>query len=363
VRVGASDVAVAVRVRRDGMLLKAVAPQVAASALTVDQALDQFVRATALAPRAGRRRKGPGSTKSSARSDFGRAHILGCWWIFTDEQALAGFRLGSLQVADLRPDHLERVLLDQASQGKPASTQNKYRQFLAGFTKWVATKGMVSRPMVLDTELTRRNTEARRTRRLSGEEERAGLLKVCGPWLRTVVEAALETGCRLGELLGMTWAMVDLDKRRIALPASLTKSSAARIVPISPRLLAVLRMRQTDPDGKELPPTSHVFGNEIGQPVKSLKTAWKTACRRAGITGLHFHDLRRESASRLLEAGLPLHFVSKSLGHANISTTSTYLAASDQDLQRAFDALDHAPGRQPAPGSKRESQPAAAVVN
>jgi len=35
-----------------------------------------------------------------------------------------------------------------------------------------------------------------------------------------------------------------------------------------------------------------VFGNEVGEPVKSLKTAWRATYHRAGIVDLHFHDLR-----------------------------------------------------------------------
>jgi len=46
-----------------------------------------------------------------------------------------------------------------------------------------------------------------------------------------------------------------------------------------------------------------VFGNEVGERVGRVMTAWRAACRRAKITDLHFHDLRREFASRLLESG------------------------------------------------------------
>ncbi|MFB3852852.1 MAG: tyrosine-type recombinase/integrase [Vicinamibacterales bacterium] len=336
VRIGASDVAIPVKVRRDGVLLAKVAPPPPpVSALTIDQALTQYVAATALVPRAGRHRKGAGGTKASVRSDVARTNMMACWWIFTGEKPLAGFRFGSLPVAELRSDHIERILLDQASQGRPGSTQNKFRQLLTGFAKWVTAKGMVDRPLTLDAELVRRNTETRRTRRLN-ETERAALLAACKPWLRALVEGALETGCRLGELLGMTWEMADLDKRRITLPASLTKSSASRVIPISTRLHAILTMRRLGPDGEDLPPTAYVFGNEIGQQMKSIKTCWTTACRKAGVEGLHFHDLRREAASRLLEAGLPLHHVSKLLGHQNIATTSIYLSATDRDLERAF---------------------------
>lgn len=72
--------------------------------------------------------------------------------------------------------------------------------------------------------------------------------------------------------------------------------------PISDRLAGVLEMAKTDPAGKEYGPTAHPFG-ELGEVVASTKRAWLTACRKAGVVDLHFHDLRHEAGSRLLESG------------------------------------------------------------
>ena len=55
--------------------------------------------------------------------------------------------------------------------------------------------------------------------------------------------------------------------------------------------------------------------------------------QRAGITDLHFHDLRHEAGSRLLEAGWPLHHVQEMLGHADLKQTSTYLNVTQVGLQ------------------------------
>jgi hypothetical protein len=43
---------------------------------------------------------------------------------------------------------------------------------------------------------------------------------------------------------------------------------------------------------------------------KSIKTAWKLACRRADLVNFRFHDLRREAGSRWIEGGMVLHEVS-----------------------------------------------------
>jgi integrase len=188
--------------------------------------------------------------------------------------------------------------------------------------------------------------ESTRRRRLDGNEcER--LLKACDPLLmnpnpkvkaplfpqpparlRPIVEAAIETGCRRGELLSLQWWQVkDLNggTPRLDLPAAKTKTKRDRVVPISGRLKGILEMRRNDPAGEPHGPQAYVFGDEIGRRIRSIKTAWRLTCRRAQIADLHFHDLRREAGSRWLEGGVPLQIVREWLGHANISQTSTYL--------------------------------------
>ena len=143
------------------------------------------------------------------------------------------------------------------------------------------------------------SVEKPRQRRLKpGEENR--LLAEAKPHLYALVVAALETGCRKGELLTMQWHQIRWDQNLVFLPDDSTKTQTARVVPMSVRLKAILEMRRTDPDGRMFPEDAYVFGNEIGEPIRSIKTAWRSSCRRAGITGLRFHDLRREFASRVL---------------------------------------------------------------
>lgn len=65
------------------------------------------------------------------------------------------------------------------------------------------------------------------------------------------------------------------------------------------RAVALLRARREGPDDKDLPESAYVFGNEVGEQIDSVKTSWRATCRRAKIEDLHFHDLRREAASRM----------------------------------------------------------------
>lgn len=177
-------------------------------------------------------------------------------------------------------------------------------------------------------------TEKARERRLEGDEE-ARLLKHAEPHLAACIICAIDTGLRHGEITHLQWKDVLTDRagrpKAFFIRGEHSKTGKSRTVPIaSQRLFAVLEMRKLGPDGQEHKPDAFVFGNEVGEQVDSIKTAWNGTCRRAGISGLNFHDLRREHGSRMLEGGVNLLTVSRLLGHAKVSTTDTYLKASDR---------------------------------
>ena len=80
----------------------------------------------------------------------------------------------------------------------------------------------------------------------------------------------------------------------------------------------------------------------VGERIGSVKTAWRNTCRRAGIDGLRFHDLRREFACRLLESSADVHDVRDFLGHASIATTSRYLRSAPVRLAEALQRMEAA---------------------
>lgn len=200
-----------------------------------------------------------------------------------------------------------------------------------------------------------------RNRRLQhGERER--LIANAVPHLQALIIAAYETGGRRGELLSLQWRDVRFDAKGvptlIVFRAENTKTNQERTIPVSPALRAALEMRRHAPDGEPHPPTAYVFGDDDGSRFDSIKRSWKTACHKAGITGLNFHDLRREFGSRLLEGGVDLLTVSRALGHSSVTTTNTYLHA---DKTQVVDTLVQFQQRQTPP--KRNRKTAAARVN
>ena len=100
--------------------------------------------------------------------------------------------------------------------------------------------------------------------------------------------------------------------------------------------------------------------NEVGERFGSIRTTWRATCHRAKIADLRFHDLRREFASRLLESGAPQHVVRDFLGHANITTTSRYLATTPTMLEHAvhrFEEHQNGSRSRTRPRKTREGAP------
>lgn len=164
-----------------------------------------------------------------------------------------------------------------------------------------------------------------RNRRLEGDEEQH-LLAACdrgrNPWMRPLVILAIETGMRRGEILGLRWEHVDLDRRVAHLPN--TKNGEERDVPLSIRATETLTglKHLPDRDAERVFPVS----------ANAVRLAWEHLRDRAGVGDLHIHDLRHEAVSRLFEKGLDIMEVSTISGHKTLSMLKRYTHLKAVDL-------------------------------
>ena len=138
--------------------------------------------------------------------------------------------------------------------------------------------------------------------------------------MRPLAVLAIETAMRQGELLKIQWNDVDMKRSQIHLAD--TKNGTARDVPLSKRAKATLEALPRSIEGK-------VFGTTQSAVVQ----AWARACKRAGIEGLTFHDLRHEATSRLAEK-LALHELMKVTGHKDTKMLARYYHPRAEDLAR-----------------------------
>lgn len=152
--------------------------------------------------------------------------------------------------------------------------------------------------------------------------------------LRPLFVTAYITGIRRGELASIQWPQVDFDAGLITLERGETKNDEARSVPIikgDMRNLLLAAKRERD---AQWPESWWVF-NRRGEPIKDFRWAWDEACNRAGVPGLHFHDLRRTAVRNMRRDGVPQVVRMKISGHKTDSMERRYNIVDSDDLEMA----------------------------
>jgi integrase len=125
------------------------------------------------------------------------------------------------------------------------------------------------------------------------------LLESASPLLGSMIELALETGMRRGEIHRLHGSDMDLQNRLLQIPV--TKNGFPRTIPISLKAAEILSV-----SSPELP---------FNMTEAQFRYRCKTLLNLAQITDLHFHDLRHEAISRFFEMGLSVPEVALISGH------------------------------------------------
>jgi len=171
-----------------------------------------------------------------------------------------------------------------------------------------------------------------RERELTEAEEKA-LLPHLKPAFVDLMQAALYTGMREGELLRLTWTQVNLEERVLDFPP--TKRGKKRLMPISEPLYYILARRKAEATSVQ------VFTRPDGTPWSKWAVHYhlKQGIQASGIAHLWFHDLRHTVASRLNRNGVSPSYVQDVLGHKTANMTRRYTHTQAADLQAALATL------------------------
>ncbi len=231
------------------------------------------------------------------------------------------------------------------------ATINRELQTMRMMMNHALAQGWITRDIFHGSKVIVAAAEKERTRVMSEDEERR-LLAACelgdrkhtytrrhygrdrevtqmvnsdNPRLKAIILLAVDSGMRRGEILKLRWSDIDFEQGKINIIGSHTKTERERDAPLSLRSsLALMKLR-------ELYPT-----DDRPFPLTDIKTGWRTALNHAGISDLHFHDLRRTAITRWQKMGLPLAFAGKLAGHANPKTTQKHYTAADAETTAAF---------------------------
>ncbi|WP_098899467.1 tyrosine-type recombinase/integrase [Streptomyces sp. st77] len=263
---------------------------------------------------------------------------------------IGGKRLESLGVADVR-----RFLVQLEKKTTAATAKESHRVLRTALTA-ACREELITRNVASLVEPPR--AKSRELSPWSLDETLTFLAASRKDPLYAAFVLAITMGLRRGELVGLRWTDLDLDRRvlyvrqqtqrrRGVLYDDDPKGRRRRAVPLPAMCIAPLRwhrMRQADAKaraGESWQEGGHVFVTRTGRPVepRNVYRSFTRVAETAGLRVIRLHDARHGCATILTAAGVAPRVVMEILGHSQISITMDVYTHVVQDTQR--EAISH----------------------
>jgi integrase len=248
--------------------------------------------------------------------------------------------IGKLPLGRLSAQHLQRLYADRRAAGLSATSVAHLHAVIHKALGQAAKWDIIPRNVADLVEKPRMETPEMKT--LSPEQARSFLDAARDDRLEGLWVLALNTGARQGELLGLKWDAIDLDRGTVQIRASLQRVSgryifaepktarSRRQILVTESVIAALRRHRSAQLEERLRAGSAwcdydlVFSDRYGQPILATELtrgAFYPLLARAGLPKVRFHDLRHTAASLLLGRGVHPKIVADMLGHSTIAIT------------------------------------------
>ncbi len=163
--------------------------------------------------------------------------------------------------------------------------------------------------------------------RILHEDEKARLFTALEPinrrsiWMLPLVQFALETGMRKGEMLMLQWSNVDVQRQIAFLP--ITKNGQSRVVPLSKKAIEILIGLPKTPDKRVFPINS-----------AAVSANFAKARQRAELVDFHFHDLRHTAITALAKKLPNVLELASVTGHKQIRMLARYHHPNAEELAK-----------------------------
>ncbi len=247
-------------------------------------------------------------------------------------------KLGHLLLSDVTPSILAEsrdCLLAESTNRHNLRSPSTVNRYLAAMSKalsvavqewgWLDSSPMqkVSKPQ-----------EAPARERFLSEEEKENLLQACresvNPFLYPLVALSILTAMRFGELITLKWEDIDFKLDFITLRE--TKNGDRRVIPLTQAAISLFKMAPTWQENSK----GYIFrsdrrNNKSG--LASVRKAFETALKKAGIENFRWHDLRHTAASYLAMNGATQGELMAILGHRSPHMTRRYAHYSQQHIR------------------------------
>lgn len=179
--------------------------------------------------------------------------------------------------------------------------------------------------------------------------------------MRTILLCGINASLRIpSEIPWLKKTDIDLRDNLVTVQAAFSKNGKTETVPLTPRLQKALKNRL-----REYPESEYLFNKSTGKPNKTVQNIFRSAAKRAGITGISPHIMRHTFATRLDQTGASLMTLMKLGRWADIRMVQRYSNPSERNKREAIERLpDNSPAVFPtSQNQKANSFEATKAVN
>lgn len=271
---------------------------------------------------------------------------------------------GKRPMGKILPSEVQRWVSTAIENGLSAASVRKYHTMLQSVFERALWDRVVTFNPCARTELPK---SVKKKARTLTPEEYVAILTALPAQHRLMVETAINTGLRWGELIALKPRHLDLLKRKLIVEETIVEVSIKNS-PAGTRMLTKPYPKDNEPRTMGLPPelveqlAAHIakrrlklgdllFATRAGTPISrnTFRTrVWRPAVAASGVDfDVRVHDLRHAHASWLLAGGSDLKSVMDRMGHAQITTTQKYLHALPDADEKNLDALSRMRGKEP----------------
>ena len=280
--------------------------------------------------------------------------------------------IGSMRLRDVKPMDCDAIFKAMKKNYADSTIDQTYTT-IGTFFKNAKDNGFIDKHPLDGSRYKKSTQAAHEARVLTVEEQKRFLEAAKNSHNYAQYALILETGLRTGEMIGLTWDMIDWEKRTLTVNKTLEfrykqdewragppkTESSYRTIPLTDTAYNILReiynTREYRNESKDLSTVLTFMDCKTGQKRKLVMRDlvfinWRTGmpaknssydthlyklCDDAGIKRFCMHALRHTYATRAIESGMQPKVLQKLLGHANLSTTmDRYVHVTDDSMKK-----------------------------
>jgi integrase len=285
---------------------------------------------------------------------------------------VAGEPMAQMKVYEVRTMYLKQHYNQMAEDGYSSSQIFNLNKLLKTFFNYAVAEGYILKNPCYGIKIPKNDDEEKAEDVDPFSDEEIALITAAAKGsIKAIIQFALATGLRRGEILGLQAKHMDLDSCTVEVRNALkrvkrftgedkfeyltvlesTKTpGSVRDVPLPTGMIKTMRQHVMSERkkhfrlGKPYTENSLFFTSNVCTPYdgKNVGIAFGRVLKRAGVRYRSFHNLRHSYATKLFEAGVPLLTISKLLGHTNINiTASIYVSVMPKQKTDAAEHLNY----------------------